>query len=125
MNPAFVERERLLAMAKKLTEFMQRVVEVEGTKSGSTIVILQCMQAMVREMFLYCSGVAIEDTESRSGIDGLELRMTVMSLVGDDFETIEKEPYAYLGLLGLEVAGGVRWKGKYEPEWRMFWTSNT
>ncbi|KAJ3285035.1 hypothetical protein HDU79_007633 [Rhizoclosmatium sp. JEL0117] len=125
MNPAFVERERLLAMAKKLTEFMQRVVEVEGTKSGSTIVILRCMQAMVREMFIYRSGVVIEDSESRSGIDGLELRMTVMSLVGDDFETIEKEPYAYLGLLGLEVAGGVRWKGKYEPEWRIFWTSNT
>ncbi|ORY40221.1 hypothetical protein BCR33DRAFT_740480 [Rhizoclosmatium globosum] len=123
VDPVLIDRMLLLDMATRMTEFMLRVVELEGTKSGSTSATLKCMQEMTREMRIACmlGGSTSEGRGNGDDVEALELGMTVMSLVGDDVETVEKEPYACLGLLGAEVGRGIRWKGTCESSWRLFW----
>ncbi|ORY47655.1 hypothetical protein BCR33DRAFT_848388 [Rhizoclosmatium globosum] len=119
IEAGLVDKERLVGLAMRGTEVLGRVVEIEGSKSGSTSVMFQCMRRMVFEM--RGVGEGGQEWRQREWSEGLELGMSVMSLVGEDGESVEKEPYAYLGLLGFELAGGIRWKGRSEPAWRLFW----
>ncbi|ORY47076.1 hypothetical protein BCR33DRAFT_849065 [Rhizoclosmatium globosum] len=85
---------------------------------GSVYPLLRCMEAMVDEM----QGNIGEVVESppRHSEDELVLGMTVMSLGESDGDHFEEEPWSFLGLLGMEV-GGIRWKGRTEESWRLFW----
>ncbi|ORY47663.1 hypothetical protein BCR33DRAFT_735851 [Rhizoclosmatium globosum] len=108
-----------------MAAFVQKVVDLEGAKSGPTSAIYQCLLSMVPEMVKCCEGDDTEeDWRTSSELEGVEISMTVTSLVGDEIEKVEKEPHSHLGLLGLDIAGGVRWKGNSEPAWRLFWKLN-
>ncbi|ORY39143.1 hypothetical protein BCR33DRAFT_720381 [Rhizoclosmatium globosum] len=58
----------------------------------------------------------------------LELGLKVMSLGKDNNftqdEAITTEPLAFMGLLGTQVSDGIRWKGRSEESWRLFWKLN-
>ncbi|ORY49406.1 hypothetical protein BCR33DRAFT_713741 [Rhizoclosmatium globosum] len=76
------------------------------------------MEAMVGEIERRVGGGA-----GLVNTGGLELAMNVAS-IGSNVEEAKKEPWAFMGLLGLEVAGGIRWKGRNEEGWRLFWIRN-
>ncbi|KAJ3029452.1 UNVERIFIED_CONTAM: hypothetical protein HDU68_012135 [Siphonaria sp. JEL0065] len=106
--------------------FVQTVNLAEGTKTGTTAPMLACMEAMYQEMVDVESGIVGCDSlsESVSSVEEIELGMKIVSL--DDTISINqvsviKEPHCFLGLLGMEVGGRVRWKGPTEESWRLFW----
>ncbi|KAJ3287506.1 hypothetical protein HDU79_005651 [Rhizoclosmatium sp. JEL0117] len=106
----------LRGMTKERWETVARYIESENRlrSSGSLLPLLQCVGYMYREFLAKESGVVVD------GVEELVLGMQVSS-IKDPGESVTKDAWAFLGLLGLEVAGGVRWKGKSEEAWRLFW----
>ncbi|KAJ3238931.1 hypothetical protein HDU77_011365 [Chytriomyces hyalinus] len=63
-------------------------------------------------------------TTTNTVAERLELSMTVLSLTEKgELKPIrtQESPYAMMGLLGVEVKGGIRWRAGYERAWRHFW----
>ncbi|KAJ3019872.1 UNVERIFIED_CONTAM: hypothetical protein HDU68_010468 [Siphonaria sp. JEL0065] len=105
----------------------QCVKTVSMAQMGMMDPLSLCMEAMWKEM----------DEVKRNGrrnaltgdeVDDIIIGMHVVSL-GDatagevENESVTAEPWAFLGLLGLEVSGGFRWHASYEVGWRQFWKS--
>ncbi|ORY37981.1 hypothetical protein BCR33DRAFT_741970 [Rhizoclosmatium globosum] len=100
-------------------------LEKESAEGGYFTPILECMNAMLVEID------QVLKVGRNPGVDGmkeLELGMRIISIGGVDediLETRTTEPYVILGLLGLEVSGGLRFKGRSEESWRLFWKLNS
>ncbi|KAJ3229749.1 hypothetical protein HDU81_005021 [Chytriomyces hyalinus] len=89
------------------------------TRQNYVSPMILCVESMLLEM---------QSNQSRNDIriHNAEIAMTVLSLAedgSDDLRAIKDDEYpvAFMGLLGLQVMGGIRWKGPYEDEWRRFW----
>ncbi|KAI9352593.1 hypothetical protein BDR26DRAFT_1002779 [Obelidium mucronatum] len=83
--------------------------------------ILQCMQAMLSDL-----DYANNESEARvndTAIENLVVAMKVVSLDNSWVRPIAKEPRSFLGLLGMELSGGIRWQGSSEESWNLFWKS--
>ncbi|KAI9343985.1 kinase-like domain-containing protein [Obelidium mucronatum] len=115
----------------RLEQLVKCVRNVSINLIGMKDPIAQCMEAMLKEFdFVEANGRSSVVTSGRD-IEELVLGMNVVSLgggcSGDDDAGVEsitpvtQEAWAFLGLLGLEVAGGIRWKAAYEDGWRAFW----
>ncbi|ORY46938.1 hypothetical protein BCR33DRAFT_715335 [Rhizoclosmatium globosum] len=118
INSIFFNQDVLENTFHILIEFVRGELKKEGSRGGSTAPLVQCMEAMIIEL------TAPGECESNSEtFEELELGMKVMSLVDteDVQENVVLEPYGLLGLLGLTVAGGIRWRGRSEESWRLFW----
>ncbi|KAI8615267.1 hypothetical protein BC830DRAFT_312939 [Chytriomyces sp. MP71] len=78
--------------------------------------ILQCVQAMVAQVF--------ELDRQYHSLDAADFAMTVFDLSADgDLVPIKKEsPFAVMGLLGVDVAG-IRWNAPYEEGWSQWWAN--
>ncbi|KAJ3291654.1 hypothetical protein HDU79_002165 [Rhizoclosmatium sp. JEL0117] len=106
---------------RKVAIVQEFVLEYEKRGvAGMIPPIARCIEAMVREM-QRADGLGVKEQDKNEGLEPLELGMQVMSLIGQESEVDVKEPYVFLGLLGLEVSGGVRWKCRSEEGWRLFW----
>ncbi|KAI8619118.1 hypothetical protein BC830DRAFT_1105720 [Chytriomyces sp. MP71] len=111
-------RAALLRDMRALVTFLGLL---EDTHPGTTY--LPPLGAVVRGMHVEME--AGEGAAAAAGLGGVEVGMRVLAL--DEAEErlrVVKEaatPAAFLGLLGLEVLGSVRWKGEGEEEWRRFW----
>ncbi|KAJ3283940.1 hypothetical protein HDU79_008641 [Rhizoclosmatium sp. JEL0117] len=104
---------------------------MSGAEAGAMLPLYQCMEAMLREMEEMEGATSLKvgrATTTESDWDELVLGMNVISL--DDVEKScsreqfeIKEPQALLGLLGFQVGGGggMRWRGRSEESWRLFW----
>ncbi|ORY38343.1 hypothetical protein BCR33DRAFT_720708 [Rhizoclosmatium globosum] len=79
----------------------------QNTKEGKSGPILPIMKAMLQEM------TGIQDQTQWIDSHGIS-----------NMTNAVEEPLAFMGLLGLEVKGGLRWQGKKEENWRGFWTEN-
>ncbi|KAJ3035792.1 hypothetical protein HDU99_010555, partial [Rhizoclosmatium hyalinum] len=98
----------------RLEDMVQSVHQLEAGPAGGGYFtpILACMNAMLTEID------QVHKVGSKSGVDGmkeLELSMRIFSIGGVDEDILESrttEPYVILGLLGLEVSGGLRFKGR-------------
>ncbi|KAJ3283075.1 hypothetical protein HDU79_009437, partial [Rhizoclosmatium sp. JEL0117] len=109
INSIFFNQDVLENTFHILIEFVRGELKKEGSRGGSTAPLVQCMEAMIIEL------TAPGECESNSEtFEELELGMKVMSLVDteDVQENVVLEPYGLLGLLGLTVAGGIRWRGR-------------
>ncbi|ORY39089.1 hypothetical protein BCR33DRAFT_720338 [Rhizoclosmatium globosum] len=107
---------------------MQRERGVEA--SGIIAPLVRCVEAMVREMDAVNGWVGGGSGSGGIGdeVDSVELGMKVMSIGGDEHnvkESFVADPWGYLGLLGMEVDGRVRWRGRTEDSWRLFWKLNS
>ncbi|KAI9325005.1 hypothetical protein BDR26DRAFT_880245 [Obelidium mucronatum] len=121
----------------EMVDLVKRVSVDMGSAEGTCEPLLFCMQAMLAEMDqMQLSGGGAggaggagggnsgrgrgEEEDQDEG--GLVLGMKLMAL-GSKVPTMYgiKEPRAFLGLLGLDVSGGIRWRGCVEQGWKMFW----
>ncbi|KAJ3056013.1 hypothetical protein HDU99_007466 [Rhizoclosmatium hyalinum] len=73
------------------------------------------VEAMWSEILAKWSEEAPVDVEIVGGEMVLGNKAELMKEAGT------KESWGFLGLLGMEVAGGLRWVGKGEDSWRQFW----
>ncbi|KAI9339944.1 hypothetical protein BDR26DRAFT_861861 [Obelidium mucronatum] len=109
-------------VCSNIVEYVRDVYEREGSKGGTTSPILQCMEAMLREMVDVAGGI-LERSDRCEDI--LVFEMKIASLDEDDDQDVveqkAKEPPCYLGLLGMEIDGRLRWSGPSEESWRLFW----
>ncbi|KAJ3026254.1 UNVERIFIED_CONTAM: hypothetical protein HDU68_005949 [Siphonaria sp. JEL0065] len=114
--------------------FVRKVHDHEGSTTGTTTPILKCMESMLQEMVNVASGSTRSNVgESPQSVESDDLAHVVLGMKivsldeGIGLETsrrdihVTKEPHCYLGLLGMEVGGCVRWKGPTEESWRLFW----
>ncbi|ORY44870.1 hypothetical protein BCR33DRAFT_211461 [Rhizoclosmatium globosum] len=119
----------LLERLVGLVSFVKRVFAAEKNTPGTMEPILKCMEAMVAEMSNLVAGQGATEFSSNNDVADLELGMKVMALGEQEEDSavpiITQEPCAFLGLLGMEVAGGIRWKGRSEEAWRLFWKLNS
>ncbi|KAJ3397409.1 hypothetical protein HDU80_009558, partial [Chytriomyces hyalinus] len=74
----------------------------------------------ITQMVLEVAGVA------GASVNSVEVAMSVLSISDQDgdLETIRTgdTPLALMGLLGVEIMGGVRWRAPYEEAWRRYWS---
>ncbi|TPX68987.1 hypothetical protein CcCBS67573_g06977 [Chytriomyces confervae] len=108
-------------------------------KGNVTVItpIIECVKAMKLDV----DSVGLQPHSA--AVDRVEIQMSVLALTeegpdsegstageggevkkaSDDLKVIQEDasPLAFMGLLGFEVLGGVRWKGAHENEWRQFW----
>ncbi|KAI8612943.1 hypothetical protein BC830DRAFT_1230860 [Chytriomyces sp. MP71] len=89
----------------------------ETTRQNYVSPMILCMEAMLLEIESAQEGVLIEN---------VEIAMTVLSLANDgrdDLYQVQNDaaPVAYMGLLGFQVMGGIKWKGSLEASWKDFW----
>ncbi|KAI9352603.1 hypothetical protein BDR26DRAFT_849535 [Obelidium mucronatum] len=97
-----------------IIRYMKDSVDLFGMNDGAFTPLLVCMEGMMKEV------------QYAGYFENLVVCMKVVDLGGGgsamvaESETV-KEPHAFLGLLGLEVAGGIRWHGSSEGRWRQFW----
>ncbi|ORY39153.1 hypothetical protein BCR33DRAFT_418865 [Rhizoclosmatium globosum] len=106
---------------KRSIESLKRQEIIEGSFSGYTTVFKDCMVFMLTDI-----NKSIDTVTQTSGTDmeDLELGMKLTSLDGTiDIDATEEtvEPWAFLGLLGVTLPCGIRWKGRSEDSWRLFW----
>ncbi|ORY39146.1 hypothetical protein BCR33DRAFT_768870 [Rhizoclosmatium globosum] len=130
MDPAWWEftETRILdavGLRMRLEDMAQSVRNLENGPAGGGYFtpILACMNSMLREIdHVHEFG----RVSTNDGVREIELGMRTVSIGGvDDIqESQATEPYVLLGLLGLEVAGGIRFKGRSEDSWRLFWKLN-
>ncbi|KAI9333107.1 hypothetical protein BDR26DRAFT_868603 [Obelidium mucronatum] len=118
-----LEWEKLRPRMLQTIQFLNSTNAKSGGVGENGVIppLVVCMKAMVREIELYESGVhvsAIDVTEK------ITLGMKVVSLDGTDDVSMTREPNAFLGLLGMEVAG-IKWPGRSEESWRLFWKLNS
>ncbi|KAI8829451.1 hypothetical protein BJ741DRAFT_622859 [Chytriomyces cf. hyalinus JEL632] len=91
------------------------------TRQNYVSPMILCVESMLLEMRTY-------HAQNDIRIHNAEIAMTVLSLTedgSDDLKAIKDDEYpvAFMGLLGLQVMGGIRWKGPYEEDWRRFWNT--
>ncbi|KAJ3294060.1 hypothetical protein HDU79_011497 [Rhizoclosmatium sp. JEL0117] len=114
-----------VGLRMRLEDMAQSVRNLENGPAGGGYFtpILACMNSMLREIdHVHEFG----RVSTKDGVSEIELGMRTVSIGGvDDIqESQATEPYVLLGLLGLEVAGGIRFKGRSEDSWRLFWKLN-
>ncbi|ORY39179.1 hypothetical protein BCR33DRAFT_853716 [Rhizoclosmatium globosum] len=131
MDPAWWEFTKIRihdvpGLRLRMESMAQSVRNLENGPAGGGYFtpLLTCMNAMLRDIdHVHKSGwTQIHDRKS-----DVELGMRTVSIGGvDDIqESQATEPYVLLGLLGFEVAGGLRFKGRSEDSWRLFWKLNS
>ncbi|ORY49396.1 hypothetical protein BCR33DRAFT_781674 [Rhizoclosmatium globosum] len=109
----------------RFVQMMEYLKQNQVGNGGMVEPLVQCVEAMYAEMEAVMNGECIHLAE-------LELRMRVFSIGnGNEEENVKvgqvlitRQPWAFLGLLGLSVAGAVRCRGKSEDDWREFWNRN-
>ncbi|KAI8610132.1 hypothetical protein BC830DRAFT_1221832 [Chytriomyces sp. MP71] len=102
---------------------------VVGRKPNMVTPLILSIEAMVRELEeLIESGeshvVSFSADGNSARMERIVLEMKAMG-ISDVEEVVSGAtecPLAYLGLLGLEVNGVLRWKGEREDKWRTWWT---
>ncbi|KAI9324987.1 hypothetical protein BDR26DRAFT_880215 [Obelidium mucronatum] len=126
-----IEWPLMQSIIVKVVGFVRKVNDHEGTKTGTTAPILKCLEAMLNEMEDIERGAGkgnvVDSPESDEVVEEVVLGMKIVSL--DDASGAHdnrgqyrtKEPHCYLGLLGMDVGGRVRWKGPTEQSWKLFW----
>ncbi|KAJ3283644.1 hypothetical protein HDU79_008879 [Rhizoclosmatium sp. JEL0117] len=109
-----VDKQRALYIIERFVEIVAAELKYVGEADTVYLPQVQCMRAMVKEL---------KDDMDDEEVEELELGMTVMSLGGswEKRESVVEDPYGFLGLLGLSVGRGVRWRGRTEESWRLFW----
>ncbi|KAJ3289864.1 hypothetical protein HDU79_003714 [Rhizoclosmatium sp. JEL0117] len=106
-------REGLWTRWEVLRECMEDENRVRSF--GSVEPLVKCIGYMHREILEKVMGIMSVGVEEE-----VVLGMEVVS-AGGRGQVVVKDAWVFLGLLGLEVYGGVRWKGKSEEAWRLFW----
>ncbi|ORY39131.1 hypothetical protein BCR33DRAFT_418602 [Rhizoclosmatium globosum] len=106
----------LQSSLERALDIIKKQEVLEGSMTGLTNVFTNCVQAMLMEL---ANGPLLQRED---GIQELEIGMRVMALEGAMEDLVE--PWAFLGLLGMELPGGIRWKGRSEESWRLFWKLN-
>ncbi|ORY49408.1 hypothetical protein BCR33DRAFT_734893 [Rhizoclosmatium globosum] len=110
-------RDRLLF----LLEFVKGLLLGQHHESGMLMPIITCMQAMMTEVVeTLLTGASPGSAEP---VEEIIVGMKVCSIGAEEHDepSITREPWAFLGLLGMEVGPGLRWSGRSEDEWRRFW----
>ncbi|KAJ3298386.1 hypothetical protein HDU79_010972 [Rhizoclosmatium sp. JEL0117] len=116
-------KEVLAERLNQAVAFVKRIETEEGSFAGTMKPLVRCMESMEDEI-----NRVLRDGRSSSmetALQEMELGMTVMSLGDNVTEYETKDPYCFLGLLGMEVGGGLRWKGRSEESWKLFWKLNS
>ncbi|KAJ3072012.1 hypothetical protein HDU99_002296, partial [Rhizoclosmatium hyalinum] len=95
------------------------------SRVGDSGPIADAVEVMVEEMEMVVQAghLAPFQNDMFDVVSGLELGMRIMS-VGEgpgNEDSPVVEPLCHLGLLGMELGNKVRWKGKGEDSWRLFW----
>ncbi|ORY39140.1 hypothetical protein BCR33DRAFT_853686 [Rhizoclosmatium globosum] len=113
-----MDTERLYPTLLDMAQFMRGMEAREGD-SGYTSPFVKAVIEMLGEI----ERVRIYGWKKwkESDMQNMELAMQVMSIgnsLDDSYDIVE--PYTFLGLLGFEL-GGIRWKGRKEESWRLFW----
>ncbi|KAI9333113.1 hypothetical protein BDR26DRAFT_937640 [Obelidium mucronatum] len=118
----------------QIVNLVRNVHSLEGSKSGSTLPLLQCVEAMLHEMENIEDRSLIQNSiqcnsNCEKAIESAVFEMKILAL--DEDVVVEelsessstKEPPCFLGLLGMEVGPlrSMRWKGPSEESWRLFW----
>ncbi|KAJ3022611.1 UNVERIFIED_CONTAM: hypothetical protein HDU68_009020 [Siphonaria sp. JEL0065] len=98
----------------QMIHFVKKVESEGGMADGCCVPLILTLNAMLNEMDSCMNGGMEEN------IDKILVGMKVLSLDAGIAVAV-KEPRAFLGLLGLEVGGGVQWMGRVEESWRLFW----
>ncbi|ORY21762.1 hypothetical protein BCR33DRAFT_797584 [Rhizoclosmatium globosum] len=125
MNPAWWSYIPISILDYQLLR--ARMGQMEENGNGFLSPVVQCLIAILEEIdYIKYRGQQDDVTKVADDIEGLELGMQVLSIGASKGQRPEKviEPYVFLGLLGLKVAGGIRWKGRSEESWRLFWKLN-
>ncbi|KAI9339981.1 hypothetical protein BDR26DRAFT_1007710 [Obelidium mucronatum] len=105
-------------------QYVKSVEQRENIVGGLTPPLLNCVQAMVQEIDNH-EKCLLGQLPAMDDVQIITLGMQVVSLEGDDVVGEESEPRALLGLLGMQVGGGIRWPGRTEESWRLFWKLNS
>ncbi|KAJ3078159.1 hypothetical protein HDU99_000751, partial [Rhizoclosmatium hyalinum] len=102
--------------------------------NGKALEVLQPLvrtsEAMLQEMKKVV-GEEQSDKERPSpfsdqeNLEDLIVSMKVLQLGEKErmFSSMRQEPWSHLGMMGVELEGGVRWFGRFELEWHEFWNS--
>ncbi|ORY39084.1 hypothetical protein BCR33DRAFT_720333 [Rhizoclosmatium globosum] len=108
-----------------LERYLNRIKSVARKEGeGAMKPLAKTVEAMIFEI----NGVDRQGygADSSTEIESIEIGMAGIALDEDIMEANAKqvEPKAFMGLLGLEVGSGIRWKGRSEESWRLFWKLN-
>ncbi|KAJ3295600.1 hypothetical protein HDU79_008789 [Rhizoclosmatium sp. JEL0117] len=120
---AFSEDVNTLALQNRL----RRVLEIQEWigSEGRLEPIHKGMMVMLEEIEEVAR--AGKHVNKQSDDDGLEsIILGIHSLALGVKSTAMTNPWCYLGLLGLEIGSErkVKWMGRYEEAWRLFWKLN-
>ncbi|KAJ3094750.1 hypothetical protein HK100_006043 [Physocladia obscura] len=100
--------------------------ERENSLPNMLTPMVAAIEAMVIEM--EASETRMTDKsigKLEAALQGITLGMRVIGIEDDDVNIpSEIEPWAFLGLLGMEV-GGMHWFSRHELPWRLFWSNLT
>ncbi|KAI9339985.1 hypothetical protein BDR26DRAFT_861922 [Obelidium mucronatum] len=105
-------------LKQRMERLMHRIQKFDSVGGGTTFPLVQCMLAMIEEIDAYeqCFLPGLV----QDGIEEITLGMRVVALEEADVVKQVEAPRAYMGLLGMQV-GGIRWPGRSEESWRLFW----
>ncbi|KAJ3286260.1 hypothetical protein HDU79_006606 [Rhizoclosmatium sp. JEL0117] len=89
----------------------------------SLMVAVNAMTAEMQEVAE--TGVRKNVDGKDNGLETIEIGLKSISLGVEVESGLNEnpilEPKALLGLLGMELGGNIRWKGRKEESWRLFW----
>ncbi|ORY53415.1 hypothetical protein BCR33DRAFT_844752 [Rhizoclosmatium globosum] len=95
----------------------------ENTARVPLMVAVNAMTAEMQEVAE--TGVRKNVDGKDNGLEAIEIGLKSMSLGVEVESGLNEnpilEPKALLGLLGMELGGNIRWKGRKEESWRLFW----
>ncbi|KAJ3116035.1 hypothetical protein HK100_001175 [Physocladia obscura] len=105
-------------------EFNILSIQTRASKPNRISPLLDCMEGMITEMVKVDAGGKLKLDQSNSEVNSILLEMQTLSLE-DDSNSIPvadaQDPRVFLGLLGMDVDGHIKWRGRYEESWRQFW----
>ncbi|ORY31489.1 hypothetical protein BCR33DRAFT_856866 [Rhizoclosmatium globosum] len=115
-----------------LRERLRKVFEIVRSMGsvGSSDPILQAMEAMLAEVEeagrLGRWFRSLPDDVILNDLEAIEVGMKLMRVGTDMEENSVVDPYCYMGFLGMEIGSRrkIRWKGRREESWRLFWKLN-
>ncbi|KAJ3280439.1 hypothetical protein HDU79_011708 [Rhizoclosmatium sp. JEL0117] len=127
MNPAwwnFIKTELKMEYSVLRSWFVTLMECIQARDGQVKDPLVMCAEFMLKEMDKANSWCV--DTSLIDDLEVIELGVKAIAL-GEDSKEIDgaiSDPFGFLGLLGMEVDGRVRWRGRSEESWRLFWKLN-
>ncbi|ORY44938.1 hypothetical protein BCR33DRAFT_816753 [Rhizoclosmatium globosum] len=113
----FVDLERGVAVerVRRVMTTLRFMADVVGLTNLEPLAV--CVEAMVEEM----EGRGVGEEGEREV--GFQPKI-IGDVGGEDGVGAVYDPWGFMGLLGMQVGGGLRWRGRSEDSWRLFWKLN-